>query len=224
MPTWMVVEDEPDLYDTLLMFFEIWGVDGVAFTSGTDAMQWIEDVDRGLAGPGTPELALLDIRLPGASGPEIGERLRLSPTLSSMAVVLTTAYHLTPQEERAAVTQAGADALIYKPLPKPNDLRLMLQEAIDRRRSRPPTAPAAASAPLKVGRAPAPTAPRTGDGHSAPSRLAPSGPAAHHAPRARRLMPLGDLPSRRAVPARRRRSVLGWLARGVRWLLGRDRD
>ena len=69
MPTWMVVEDEPDLYDTLLMFFEIWGVDGIAFTTGTDAIRWIDDVDRGTNDAGVPELALLDIRLPGAVRP-----------------------------------------------------------------------------------------------------------------------------------------------------------
>ncbi len=47
MSTWMVVEDEPDLYDTLLALFEIWSIDGVAFTNGTDAVKWIEDVDKG---------------------------------------------------------------------------------------------------------------------------------------------------------------------------------
>jgi len=224
MPTWMVVEDEPDLYDTLLMFFEIWGVDGVAFTIGTDAIQWIDDVDRGVAGQGIPELALLDIRLPGATGPEIGERLRSSPTLHSMAVVLTTAYYLTQQEERQFVAQAGADAVIYKPLPKPNELRLMLQEALEHRRSRSTAAHDQPPAPLRVGRAPAPTAPRTGDGHRAPSRLASSSPAVPSARRARRLAPLAELPPRHAVPPRRRRSVWGWLARGVRRLLGLDRD
>ena len=43
MSTWMVVEDEPDLYDTLLALFEIWSIDGVAFTNGTDAIKWIEE-------------------------------------------------------------------------------------------------------------------------------------------------------------------------------------
>src|SRR5690606_41253647 len=122
-PAGMVGGAEADPDDTLLMCCEIWGVDGIAFTTGTDAIRWIDDVDRGTNDAGVPELALLDIRLPGATGPQIGERLRQSPALQSMAVVLTTAYHLTPQEERAAVAQAGADALIYKPLPKPADLR-----------------------------------------------------------------------------------------------------
>lgn len=217
MPTWMVVEDEPDLYDTLLMFFEIWGVDGIAFTTGTDAIRWIDDVDRGTNDAGVPELALLDIRLPGATGPQIGERLRQSPALQSMAVVLTTAYHLTPQEERAAVAQAGADALIYKPLPKPADLRDMLQEAIDQRKQAGPVA----QEPLRAGRAPAPTAPRRGHDHAVPSRLATSTPPPSPAPRARRLART-ESPYHAADLPRRRRSFWRWLGRSIRRLLGRD--
>ena len=219
MPTWMVVEDEPDLYDTLLMFFEIWGVDGIAFTTGTDAIRWIEDIDRGANDTGIPELALLDIRLPGATGPEIGERLRESPTLQSMAVVLTTAFHLSPQEEHEAIARAQADAIIYKPLPKPSELRVMLEEAIEQRRNR----PASAAQPLRAGRVPAPTAPRTGHDHAVPSRLARSvpGPVPESAPRARRLA-RPELAPREPVPQRPRRSVWGWIAAGLRRLFGRD--
>lgn len=219
MPTWMVVEDEPDLYDTLLMFFEIWGVDGIAFTTGTDAIRWIEDIDRGANDTDIPELALLDIRLPGAEGPEIGERLRQSPVLQSMAVVLTTAYHLSPQEEQAAIAQAQADAIIYKPLPKPSELRVMLEQAIELRRNR----PAGAAQPLRAGRVPAPTAPRIGHEHAVPSRLARStpGPTPEPAPRARRLA-RPELPPREPVPQRSKRSIWGWIAAGLRRLFGRD--
>lgn len=219
MPTWMAVEDEPDLYDTLLMLFEIWGVDGIAFTTGTDAIDWIEDIDQGASDSVLPELALLDIRLPGATGPEIGERLRQSPALQSMAVVLTTAFHLTPQEERAAIARAQADAIIYKPLPRPAELRVMLQAAIDQRRSR----AAGIAEPLRAGRAPAPTAPSSGHDHAMPSRLAPSAPALDPTPppRARRLA-RADHPARQPVPQRQKRSWWRRIADGVRWLLGRE--
>lgn len=219
MPTWMAVEDEPDLYDTLLMLFEIWGVDGIAFTTGTDAIDWIEDIDQGADDSGIPELALLDIRLPGATGPEIGERLRESPVLQSMAVVLTTAYHLTPQEERDAIARAQADAIIYKPLPKPAELRVMLQAAIDQRQSR----AAGAAEPIRAGRVPAPTAPSSGHDHAMPSRLAPNAPAPDPtpAPRARRLA-RADHPARQPAPRRRKRSLWRRIADGLRWLFGRE--
>lgn len=133
--TWMVVEDEPDLYDTLLTLFEIWSIDGVAFTNGTDAIRWIDDVDnKRVTEVGLPELAILDIRLPGASGPDIGRRLRESPLLKDVAIVLITAHRFSPSEERDNIQTAGADALMYKPLPAPADFRLSLQKAIAQRR------------------------------------------------------------------------------------------
>lgn len=133
MSTWMVVEDEPDLYDTLLALFEIWSIDGVAFTNGTDAIKWIRDIDEGRTETHIPELAILDIRLPGINGPEIGHRLRQSPYLKDIAIVLITAYHLSPHEEREVIALADADILMYKPLPQPTDFRTVLQKAITRR-------------------------------------------------------------------------------------------
>jgi CheY-like chemotaxis protein len=130
----MVVEDEPDLYDTLLALFEIWSIDGVAFTNGTDAIKWIEDVDKGDTDTNIPELAILDIRLPGATGPEIGARIRKSPVLKNIAIVLMTAYHLAPKGEQEVVAQAQADTLLYKPLPAPPEFRTLLKKAIDHRR------------------------------------------------------------------------------------------
>lgn len=134
MSTWMVVEDEPDLYDTLLALFEIWSIDGVAFTNATDAIKWIDDVDKGSADTNIPELALLDIRLPDINGPEIGKRLRKSTVLGDIAIVLMTAFHLTPQEEEAVMTLAGTKVLLYKPLPAPKEFRAILQNAIDNQR------------------------------------------------------------------------------------------
>ncbi|NDJ75871.1 MAG: response regulator [Chloroflexi bacterium] len=135
MSTWIVVEDEPDLYDTLLALFEIWSIDGVAFTNGTDAMKWIDDVDDGSVETNVPELALLDIRLPGTNGHDIGYRLRQSPILKDIAIVLMTAYHLKPREEREVMARSQADMLMYKPLPSPAEFRTVLEEAIAQRRA-----------------------------------------------------------------------------------------
>lgn len=136
MSTWMVVEDEPDLYDTLLALFEIWSIDGVAFTNGTDAMKWIADIDGENSATNVPELALLDIRLPGINGEHIAARLRQSPVLKNMAVVLMTAFVLGPQEERAIIELAQADLLLYKPLPTPPEFRAELQKAIANRQGK----------------------------------------------------------------------------------------
>ena len=170
MSTWMVVEDEPDLYDTLLALFEIWSIDGVAFTNGTDAIKWVDDVDGGSVDTNLPELALLDIRLPGASGPEIGQRLRQSPVLKDITIVLITSYHLSLDEEKAVKAAGGADTLIYKPLPSPPDFRAMLQRAIAGRKEAPAAAKAASPAPLPPEKAKlAPPQPAAETGKAAPT-------------------------------------------------------
>ncbi len=137
MSTWMVVEDEPDIYEILLAMFEMWGIEGVAFVDGEEAVAWIEDVDNGRFRGELPELALLDIRLPGAiNGAMVGERLRQSPILGQIAIVFSTAYKLTGDEEKAIIAQADADELLYKPLPKFNELQKILEDVIAKRRSK----------------------------------------------------------------------------------------
>lgn len=133
MSTWMVVEDEPDIYDVLLAMFEVWGIEGIAFVDGAEAVNWVEDVDNGTVTGELPELAILDIRLPEISGPEVGARLRQSSRLGQIAIVLITAYRLTPEEEQAVQARAQADALMYKPLPQMEELRRRLAEIISKR-------------------------------------------------------------------------------------------
>jgi CheY-like chemotaxis protein len=132
----MVVEDEPDIYDVLLAMFEIWGIEGIAFVDGAEAVAWIEDVDRGSVTGELPELAILDIRLPEVSGPEVGARLRKSGRLGRIAVVLITAYRLNKEEEEQVKARAQADTLMYKPLPPMPELRKILAQIIGARREK----------------------------------------------------------------------------------------
>jgi CheY-like chemotaxis protein len=137
LPTWMVVEDEPDIYDVLLAMFEIWGIEGVAFVDGAEAVAWIENVDQGRVRGDLPELAILDIRLPEVSGPEVGHRLRQSPVLGDIAIVLITAYRLSPEEEDDVIAQAQADVLMYKPLPTMIELREKMDGVIIKHQKKP---------------------------------------------------------------------------------------
>lgn len=131
MSTWMVVEDEPGIYEVLLAMFEIWGIAGVAFIDGSEAVAWIDDVDEGrVQDDQLPELALLDIRLPEVSGPEVAARLRQSPKLGNIAIVLITAFRLKPFEEEEVIERAQADLLIYKPPPPPAEFREILERAL----------------------------------------------------------------------------------------------
>ncbi len=137
MSTWMVVEDEPDIYEVLLTMFEMWGIDGAAFVEGEEATAWINEVDRGRYPGELPELALIDIRLPGKiNGVNVAERLRQSPKMAQIPIVFSTAYHLTPEEEEDIMKRTDADKIIYKPLPRFHELQRILEDIIAQRRVR----------------------------------------------------------------------------------------
>jgi CheY-like chemotaxis protein len=129
----MLVEDEPTLYEMMDAMFDVWGIEGVAFVDGSEAVSWIDAVDRGQISGDLPTLAILDIRLPTLSGPEVGARLRRSPKLHNIAIVLITAYVMSPEDEREAKALAQADAFIRKPLPQMDEFRKMLDSFVSKR-------------------------------------------------------------------------------------------
>jgi CheY-like chemotaxis protein len=130
MPIWMAVEDEADIHTVIMGMFEIWGIAGVSFETGTEAVAWLDTVDNGKIRGELPALALIDIRLPGVSGLDVSRRIRQSPRLRDIPIVLTTAYHLRHADELDAMRHAQADALIYKPLPPMEELREILNGVI----------------------------------------------------------------------------------------------
>lgn len=136
MTTWMLLEDEPDLYDMILTMYGMLGIGGVAFGSGEDAVEWIHRVEYGAYDGELPELALLDIRLPDSiSGLDVAARLRESPILRDMVIVMMTAYRLTPHEENEVMIYTSADGLLYKPLPRFTELERFLKDLVIRRYS-----------------------------------------------------------------------------------------
>ncbi|MGQ9850028.1 MAG: response regulator [Aggregatilineaceae bacterium] len=142
MATWMVVDDEPDIYDVLVTMFRLWGIEGVAFVDGTEAVHWIESVDDGTYTGELPEMAIIDIRLPGIEGHYVAARIRRSPRLGNMAIALITAYRISAATERYYMAISQADLLIEKPLPALSELREQLDAVIARRKARAPHYPA----------------------------------------------------------------------------------
>lgn len=129
MTTWMLIEDEPDLLDALLVMTQLFGADGVAFTSGEEAAAWIDEIDGHMLRAELPELAWIDLRLPGAlQGDDVAVRLRRSPSLSAMPVILTAAAPLAPADERHLLARTGAQRLLVKPLPSLDQLRQTIHE------------------------------------------------------------------------------------------------
>jgi CheY-like chemotaxis protein len=163
MTTWIIVEDEPGVYEMLLAMSEVLGNEGIAFVDGEEAVAWIDDADQGFFLGEMPELALLDIRLPNQiSGPMVGERIRKSPVLGNIAIILMTAFKLTEEQEKTLVAQAGADLILSKPLPSVPEFKRMLDEAVARRPKLPqPAARAAEPDPARSSASPAPVSTST---------------------------------------------------------------
>ena len=131
MTTWMLLEDEPDLFDMILTMVGMLGIGGMGFSTGGDAVKWIEKVEAGDYEGEMPELALLDIRMPDdISGPMVGARIRKSPVLKEIVVVLMTAYKLSPKQEEGVMAESKANLLLHKPLPRIDELTYILNGLI----------------------------------------------------------------------------------------------
>lgn len=133
MAVWLVAEDETDIRNLVQMLFMTWGHQPLAFESGMKAWDWLDALEAGSYSGPLPELALLDIRMPGKRGDEVARRIRATPALDHMPVVLMTAYALNDEQE-AEMLAHGADLIIHKPLPEFDRLHAVLQDVVYSRR------------------------------------------------------------------------------------------
>ena len=81
------------------------GYEIVVASSGTEALERIADR--------TPDLVLLDIRMPDLDGYEVCRRIRADPDRTYVPIVMVTSAE---NEERVRALDAGADDFIAKPL------------------------------------------------------------------------------------------------------------
>lgn len=132
-PVWMAVEDDATLRTMLTAMMTVWDITPLIFADGYAAMKWLDQVEADRFKDPLPQLALLDIRVPGPQGHEIAERLRFLPKTKNIAIVIMTAYHFDPNERAMIDAMAQPDLFIRKPLPRPDELRAMLEEVVAKR-------------------------------------------------------------------------------------------
>lgn len=114
----MCVEDDPDI--RTILEFSLKGLGGYTLSlcsSGQEALDTAETF--------SPNLVLLDVMMPGMSGPETLGHLRKLDCMRGVPVVFLTAKAI--QEELEALLEHGATGIIVKPFDPvtlPKDIRI----------------------------------------------------------------------------------------------------
>ncbi len=108
----MVVDDEPDIVETLEYSLEMRGYQVATAFDGLDALERAKQTP--------PDVLLLDVMLPGCNGYEVSRLLKewmeSTPGGARFPILLLTARRVnSPEREKFIATWSRADACIYKP-------------------------------------------------------------------------------------------------------------
>ena len=122
--TVLVVEDDEDILSLVAKRLRLDGYEVVEARDGEEALQ--------VAQATKPDIAVLDLGLPGLDGLEVLRRIRADETLGPMIVVLLTARAQEADVRRGF--DAGADAYIRKPF-SPTKLSESVSELVKRHAS-----------------------------------------------------------------------------------------
>ena len=112
----LVAEDNPVVRKGLTNFLTKWGYDPVEAANGDEAINILENSQD-------VRLAILDWNLPGLSGLQICQRLRLRAQMPYVYIIMFSARK--SNEEKILALEGGADDYLIKPC-KPSELRARL--------------------------------------------------------------------------------------------------
>lgn len=105
-PTLLLIEDNEDGREMMTMMLECYGYQVRAAEDGLRGLDAVREF--------RPDLALVDIGLPGIDGYEVARRLRADPDTRHIKLVALTGYGLA--EDLARVMAAGFDRHLVKPV------------------------------------------------------------------------------------------------------------
>lgn len=103
----LIIEDEPDIAESLRYNFERDGFRAFIAESGEKGLRLALDDHH------TPSLIILDLMLPGMSGLELCRRLRREPQTRRTPIIMLTAK--AAEADKVAGLEIGADDYIVKP-------------------------------------------------------------------------------------------------------------
>jgi DNA-binding response OmpR family regulator len=127
----LVIEDNSDAQQVMKDLLELWGHDVVCASDGVSGVNELWSF--------APEVALVDIGLPGIDGYEVARQVRAKPAGKDVLLVALTGYGAP--EQRTAAIEAGFDLHLVKPV-DPERLATLLKQPPARRATGAPTQPA----------------------------------------------------------------------------------
>jgi CheY-like chemotaxis protein len=102
----LVVDDQPDLADSITLLISALGHEATAAYGGEDALR-VARTDR-------PDVMIVDIGMPHMTGYDLARRIRENGALAGIRLVALTGYGR--EEDRARVLDAGFDLHLTKPI------------------------------------------------------------------------------------------------------------
>jgi two-component system, OmpR family, response regulator ResD len=121
----LVIEDDPTVAEVVVDYLRHAGLEPWHALDGQAALE--------IAASWPPDLVVLDLMLPGASGLEVCRRLREGPrTQAPLPVIMLTA--LSEESDRVRGLESGADDYVTKPF-SPRELTLRVQAVLRRARA-----------------------------------------------------------------------------------------
>lgn len=104
----LIVEDNADIRESLRMILEIWGHEVTSANNGKQGLELIRRIQ--------PDIALIDIGLPGMTGYEVAQTIRAAspPEVAQMKLVAITGYGQPADRKRTL--EAGFDMHLLKPI------------------------------------------------------------------------------------------------------------
>jgi DNA-binding response OmpR family regulator len=119
MATIVVADDDEDIRDLVVLKLRHGGHQVVAVEDGAAAVQACRTH--------RPQLAILDVMMPGTSGLDACRAIRADPDLAGLPVILLTAR--TQEDDLRQGVAAGADDYVVKPF-SPRDLAERVTEVL----------------------------------------------------------------------------------------------
>lgn len=123
----LVAEDLAGQRMVLDMLLSVEGYDVHLVEDGAEALEWLKE--------NTPDLAILDVRMPRLGGLEVCARMKRVSRLKDVPVMILTA--LKDAATREASRLVAADAIVYKPL-EGKDFRETIKSLLEKPRAQAP--------------------------------------------------------------------------------------